>query len=58
VGGRIEIDEVAAANVDGATLKRISPALTRSKSTSRSSVLRNGAVSYQLVASTVPGGAR
>jgi len=30
----------------------------RSKSTSRSSVLRNGAVSYQLVASTVPGGAK
>jgi len=40
------------------TLKRISPALMRSKSTSRSSVLRNGAVSYQLVASTVPGAAR
>src|SRR5262245_44882954 len=40
------------------TEKRISPALMRSKSTSRSSVLRNGEVSYQLVASTVPGAAR
>jgi hypothetical protein len=40
------------------TEKRISPALMRSKSTSRSSVLRNCEVSYQLVASTVPGGAR
>ncbi len=56
MSGAVEIDEVAGPDIDGPALKRVIPALMRSKSTSRSNVSLSNLYRRQLVAPSVPPG--